>query len=173
MGNRVRLWASRLHSRCTAFIPSAQRLAIELQHARSRLVEVLDKVSAARGHNCTPLFALSPAGEHEFLIPSMAFSIANAFDIVCRLDRDDTLDEVPQNKKQKIATGLHLDKLRKQDFAGPLSCRASEVSGPISRHRVADTLLHMKVVSRASCPGLLVGFLRILCNGLCTAQISQ
>ena len=40
--------------------------------------------------------------------------------ILCRLDRDDTLDEVPQNKKQNIATGLLLDKLHKQDFAGPL-----------------------------------------------------
>ena len=46
---------------------------------------------------------------------------ANAFDIVCRLDRDDIFDEVPQNKKQKVATGLLLDKLRAQDFAGHLS----------------------------------------------------
>ena len=28
----------------------------------------------------------------------------------------------------------------------------------------------MKLASRASRPGLTVGFLRILCNGLCTAQ---
>ena len=28
----------------------------------------------------------------------------------------------------------------------------------------------MKLVFRASRPGLTVGFLRILCNGLCTAQ---
>ena len=28
----------------------------------------------------------------------------------------------------------------------------------------------MKLVSRAARPGLTVGFLRILCNGLCTAQ---
>ena len=42
--------------------------------------------------------------------------------------------------------------------------------GPISRHRVADILPDMKIVSRASRPGLPVGFLRILCNGLCTAQ---
>ena len=34
----------------------------------------------------------------------------------------------------------------------------------------ADTLPHMKRVSRASRPGLLVGFLRILCNGLCAAR---
>ena len=136
----------------------------------STLRRGLEKVSTARGHNCTPLFALSPAWEHEFLIPSMAFNTADAFDIVCRLDRNDTLDEVPQNKKQKVATGLLLDKLHKQDFAGPLASRASKVLGPISRHRVADILLHMKSVSRASRPGLLVGFLRILCNGLCTAQ---
>ena len=89
----------------------------------------------------------------------MAFSTANAFDIVCRLDRGDTLDEVPQNKKQKVVTSLLLDKLREQDFAGPLSGRDSRVLGPISRHRVADILPHMKKVSCVSRPGLLVGFL--------------
>ena len=47
----------------------------------------------------------------------MACSTANAFDIVCSLDRDGKLDEVPQNKKQKVATGLLLDKLHEQDFA--------------------------------------------------------
>ena len=80
-----------------------------------------------------------------------------------------------QNKtKQKAATGLLLDKRHKQDFAGPLACRASKVLGPISRHRVADILPHMKIVSRASRPGLLVGFLRILCNGLLyCAEISH
>ena len=56
-----------------------------------------------------------------------------------------------------------------QDFAGPLSLRASKVLGPISRYRVADILPHMKLFSRASRPGLAVGVLRILCNGLCTA----
>ena len=73
-------------------------------------------------------------------------------------------------KKQKVATGLLLDKLRAQDFAGPPSGRITRVLGPISRHRIADILPHMKIVSRASRPGLLVGFLRILCNGLCTTQ---
>ena len=77
---------------------------------------------------------------------------------------------MPHNKKQKVATGLLLDKLHKQDFAGPLACRGSKALGPISRHRVAENLPHMKSVSRAARPGLLVGFLRILCNGLCTAR---
>ena len=122
----------------------------------------LEKIQTARGHNCAPKFALSPVWEREFLGPSMAFSTADAFDMVCRLDRKGTLDEVPQNKKQKVATGLLLDKLHEQDFAGHLSSRASRVLGPISRYRVAHILLHMKLVSRASRPGLIVGILRIL-----------
>ena len=60
--------------------------------------------------------------------------------------------------------------LHKQDLAGPLDCRPSKALGPFSRHRTADILLHMKRVSRAFRPGLLVGFLRILCNGLCIEQ---
>ena len=113
-----------------------------------------------------------PFGIRDFLFPSMTFHTSNQFDIVCRLDRkrNDTLDEVFQNNKQKVATGLLLDKLRTQDFAGPLSSRASRVLSPISRHRIADILPHMKKDSRASRPGLLVGFLRILCNGLYTAR---
>ena len=75
-----------------------------------------------------------------------------------------------KTKSRRLQLGLLLDKLQKQDFAGPLCSRASRVLGPISRHRVADILHHMKIVSRASRPGLLVGFLPILCNGLCTAQ---
>ena len=112
-----------------------------------------EKVNEARGHTCTPLCALSPAWELEFLLPSMAFKTANAFDIITRLDRNDTLDDVPQDKKQNAATGLLPDKLRTQDFAGPLACRASRFVGPISRHRVADMLPRMKRVSRA-CPVL-------------------
>ena len=57
----------------------------------------------------------------------MACSTANAFDIVCSLERDGKLDESPQNKKQKVATGLLRNKLYEQDFAGPISVRASKV----------------------------------------------
>ena len=71
------------------------------------LTQGLEKIQAVRGHNCTPIFALSRVGK-EFLVPSMALSTADAFDIVCRLDRNGTLHEAPQNKKQKVATGLLL-----------------------------------------------------------------
>ena len=136
----------------------------------STLNQGLEKIQAARGYNFAPMFALSPNWEKEFLAPSMACSTADAFNIVCRLDHDGKLDEAPQDKKQKVATGLLYDKLHTQDFAGPISSRASKVMGPISRYRVADILPHMKLVSRASRPGPAVGFVRILCNGLCTAQ---
>ena len=84
------------------------------------LSQGLEKIQTARGHSSAPIFVLSPVWEKEFLAPSMARSTANAFDIVCSLDRDGKLDEVPQNNKQKVATGLLLDKLHKQDFAVPL-----------------------------------------------------
>ena len=130
----------------------------------------LEKIQTARGHNSALIFALYLVWETGFFAPSMACSTANAFDIVCRLDRDGKFDEAPQNMKQKVATGLLRDKLYEQDFAVPISVRASKVLGPTSRHRVADILLQMKLVSRASRLGLIVGVFRILCNGLCTAH---
>ena len=78
---------------------------------------------------------------------------------MCRLDRESKLDDAPQKKKQKVGIGLLRDKLYEQDFAGPVSVRASKVLGPIRRCRVADILPRMKPVSRASRPGLIVGVL--------------
>ena len=69
----------------------------------------LEKIQTARGHNIAPIFAVSPVWEKGFLTPSMACSTANAFDMVCRLDRDGKLDEAPQDEKQKVATGLLRD----------------------------------------------------------------
>ena len=130
----------------------------------------LEKIQAARAFDFAPILALCPNWEKGFLAPSMARSTAEAFNIACRLDRNGKLDEVSQDKKQKVATSLLRDKLHTQDFAGPISLRASKVLGPISRYRIADMLSHMKLTPRASRPGLTVGFLRILCNGLCTAE---
>ena len=113
----------------------------------STLRRGLERVSAACGHNCAPLLALSPAWEHEFLFLSIAFNTANAFDISL-LDRNDTHD-VPQNKKQKAAIGLLLDKLHKLDFAGPLAYRASRVSGPIS-----DAQRNLLLTHYNECPRL-------------------
>ena len=132
--------------------------------------EGLQKIQAAREYDFAPILALSSIWDKEFLASSMARSTAEAFNVVCCLDRNGKLDDSSQDKKQKATTSLLRDELHRQDFAGPISFRASKVLGPISRYRVADILPHMKLVSRASGSGLTVGFLSILCNGLCMAQ---
>ena len=99
-----------------------------LLHARPHLPKASRK-SVQRVGTIALLSLLSSAWEHEFLLPSMAFNTASAFDIICQLDRNDALQEVPHSNKQKPATGLLLVKLHKQDFAGPLACRASKVLG--------------------------------------------
>ena len=128
----------------------------------------LEKIQAVRGYDFAPKLALTSNWEKEFLALSMACSTAEAFNIVCYLDRNGKLDDFPQDKKQNAA--IFRDEFFRQDFAGPISLRACRVLGPISRFRIVEILLHMKLVSRVARPGLTVGLLRILCNGLCTAQ---
>ena len=60
--------------------------------ARPHFVKALRK--SIRLVDTIALFALSPVWDKEFLVPPWPFSTAGAFDIVCRLDRNDTLDEV-------------------------------------------------------------------------------
>ena len=118
----------------------------------------LDKIQAAQAFDFAPILALCTTWEKEFLAPSMARSTADAFNKVCRLDRNGKLDEVSQDKKQKVATSLFCDKLHTEDFAGPISLGASKFLGPVSRYRIADTLHHMKLASRASRPGFTIKF---------------
>ena len=86
-----------------------------------------------------------------------------AFNIVRCLDHSGKLLHKTTTK------GSH--SLASRQITGAGLCQAdavhtSRILGPVSRFRIA----HMKLASRASRPGLTVGFLRILCNGLCTAR---
>ena len=54
--------------------------------------------------------------------------------------------------------------------AKPVASRISRIFGPASRCRIAQILPQMCLASRASRPRVTVGFVRNLCNGLCTAQ---
>ena len=120
------------------------------------LSQGLQKIQAAREYDFAPVLTLSPLWD-EFLTPS-----TDAFNSVCCLDRNGKLDESPQDKKQKAATALLRDKSHEQDFARPISLRASRILGLVSRFRIAQILPHMKLASRASRPSLAVGFLCIL-----------
>ena len=105
------------------------------------------------------------------LNPSMGHNTVEAHEIVCRVDHTGKIGDSPQGKKQKAARALLRDELQKQDFAEPVSLRASRIPGKVSRFRIAQIMPQMNRASRASRPGLTVCLLRILCNGLCTAQI--
>ena len=102
------------------FTPSALRLAVELRHARPRFTKALKKSKRFVG-TIALLFSLFLAsGTKNFLFLPWPLSTADAFDIVCRLDRNATLDEVPIKKKQKAPPGQLLDNLHQ-----PRLCWAS------------------------------------------------
>ena len=78
-----------------------------------------------------------------------------------------TLPTTRSKKRRRLCSAT---KSKKQDFAKPVAARVSRILGPVSRVRNAQILPQMCHASRASRPGLAVGILRILCNGLCAAQ---
>ena len=119
---------------------STLRPAIELPRVRT-LSQVLEKIQAVRAFDFVLFLRSVPNWKKEFLAPSMSRSSAAAFNIVCHLDRNGKFEEVSQDKKQKLATSLFRDELHLQDFAGPISSRASKVLGLISRCRIAGILL--------------------------------
>ena len=94
------------------FTPSALRLAVELLHARPRLAKALTKSVRLEG-TIALLFSL-------FLVHSMACSTANAFDIVCRLDRNGTLDEAPQKKNRKLLLDYFLTESMNKTLLDPV-----------------------------------------------------
>ena len=158
----LRLWTWSWFGSHSISLAARYRVAARLAEVLKRSVLLKDTIAL--------LSLLSPVWEQEFLVPSMALTLRTHMILFVVWTVMTRLTKFHKTKSRKAATKLLLDKLHKQVFAGPLACRASGVTGPINRHRVADILPHMKSVSRASRLGILVGFLRILCNGLCTAQ---
>ena len=124
----------------------------------------LDKISTACGHNSNPLFLFGKRSSGSFHGLRMYLIHFVFWTVMTHLTK------FHKTRSRKLPLVCFWTTFKKQDFAGPLSRRASRVLGPISCHRVAHILLHMKIVSRSSRPRSLVGFLRILCNALCTPQ---
>ena len=136
-----------------SFIPSASRLGVELQHAWTRLAEVLQR--SVQLENTIALFFcfFSFLGKRNSLFHPWPFPFCMHLTFFVGWT---VMTHFTNSQREKVAIGLLLDKLHKQDLAGPLSSRASRVLGPISHHRVVDIQLHTQSVSRASRLGLLV-----------------
>ena len=101
----------------------------------------------------------------------MAPSTAEAFNIVCCLDRSGKLDDSSQNKEQKAATALLRDKL----FGARLcrtnlfTCLQNSWTDQSVSH-CGTSASHETCVARRLVLDPLLVFLRNLCNGLCTAK---
>ena len=93
-----------------------------------------------------------------------------AYEFVHRLDDAGKIADFPNDEKQKTFTISLRDEIPKRDFAKPVAARVSKAFGPVSRFLTAQILPQMCHASRASRPWLTVGILRVLCNGMCTAQ---
>ena len=91
------------------------------------LANVLAKIKAAREYDRASICVLRSEWKEKFLSPSMAQNTLEAYEIVCRLDHDGKIDDSPQGKKQKAATALLRDEIRKQDFAKPVASRVSNI----------------------------------------------
>ena len=96
----------------------ADDIALAAPHSDRSCRSLLFILYSSLDHWHKPQPQKNACWEKDFLVPSMALRTADALHIVCRLDRDDTFDEVPQNRKQKVATGLLLDKLHKKTLLG-------------------------------------------------------
>ena len=143
-------------------IRSVSLSAIELPRVRTRS-------SKAWGRFFALIFVLRSDWAKKFLAPSLARGAADAFTIVSCLDRNGKLDDSPQDKKQ-MAEPQHC-------FAGNFSRTLPDKSLYVLQEfldrSVAFALWRFSlhefcVVCRPSWSHC--WFLRILCNGFCTAQ---
>ena len=87
-----------------------------------------------------------------------------------RIDRTGQITDSPGCKIQDVATTFLCDTTQKRDFASPITTRASKILGPISGHLMAQIIPMIRNAAQASRPGLAVGILRVLCNGMYTAK---
>ena len=100
----------------------------------------------------------------------MAHSTMEAHEYVRHLDRAGQVADSPSDKKQKAATTLFRDEIPETELCQTNSCACLQGLRTGCRHVTAQILPQMCHASRASRPGLAVGVLRVLCNGMCTAQ---
>ena len=149
------------------FTPSALRFAIELQHARPGLAKALRKSKRLVG-TIALLFSLYlPSGRKNSLLPPwpVAPRMLSILFVVWTVMAN--LMKFRRTKGRRLLLDYFLTNYMNKTllFLFPVEPRESWDRPVVIELR----LHHMKLVSRASRPGVTVGILRILCNGLCTA----
>ena len=149
----------------TYLAPSAQLPGKKLHTTRAHSPTAWRTFKQLVNTTVPPFMLSGSEWKEKFLSPSTAHNATEAYEIMCRLDHTGKIDESLHGKKQKAATALLCDEIRKQDFA-KTSCFTC-----LQNFGASQSLSHCTdSASRASRPGLTVGFLHILCSGLCTTQ---
>ena len=147
-------------------ISFAARLTVET--LSGTLADGPANIQGARGSTLATLHALSTEWDDTMLHRSMAYAAMSAHDFANRLDRSGGLQRIPTHKMQASATALLCEHEQQRDFARAIAARASNIFWPISSHRLTQVLVTTRTASRATHPGLVVGF--VLCNGVCTPR---
>ena len=112
---------------------SASRPAIELPRARIRSTKDLRRSRLPELVILHLFLHSAPTGKRNFLLPPLFAAPRMRSILFVFWTTMANFDEVSQDREQKkVATSLLCDKLHTQDFAGPISLRASTVSGPDS-----------------------------------------
>ena len=104
------------------------------------------------------LQALTPAWEERFLKTSTSFSTLEAY--VCQIA------DSPRGRIQKAATTIFVTRSKNATFL----CQLPNGPPKFWDQSVEIMWRRIRNAARASRPGLAVGALRVLCNGMCTTE---
>ena len=122
------------------------------------LADGLAEIQAERNSMLVTVQALAALWEENLLHRSMADATIKNHDFVCWLDRSGRVLRAPPHRMQASATTLLCEHDLLLDFSGTIATRT------ISRHRISQILLAIRCASRATCPGLALGSIRVMCN---------
>ena len=134
------------------------------------LANGLAKIRAAREFYGASTYAHTPEWEkssckHQWhLTPWRPMSMCDRLIVTAKLLI------LPTTRCRRLPQPFLCDTIQKRDFALPTAQRTAKVLGPISRHHVAQILPMIRKAARATRPGLAVGILRLLCNGMCATK---
>ena len=134
------------------------------------LSQGLEKIQAARAYDFAPVLALSYTGTRNFLLPPWLVAPRKLSILYVTWTAVANLMILHRTRNRILPQPCSATSYMGKTLLDQSPCGPPEFLDRSVVFRTMEILPHMKLASRASCPGLTVGFLRILCNGLCAAQ---
>ena len=137
--------------------------------SRSVLSAGMARIRAARDHDGGTLDSCARSWDDKYLHSSTAYFTATAFQMVNAMDRLQNFRSLPFHKMQSAAAYMIRQSGNILDIAHAICTRSSHILGFVIQHRV-HSLMNGLCRTASSCKAnLIVGALRVDCNGLCAA----